>query len=924
MTSDRWTKIQTLFEAVADLADSEREAYLHERCADDPDLYEEVISLLKSDRNVHKLLHGLAIDVVGWTYEQQYIGKRIGPYRILRHIGSGGMSYVFLAEREDGQFRQRVALKLIKRGMESEHIIRRFRSERQILSQLDHPNIARLFDGGITDDGVPYFTMDYVDGIPLDRYCDTHRLSVEERLKLFRIICGAVHYAHGNLVVHRDLKPGNIFVTGDGTPKLLDFGIAKLLGDGEDTMPVTRTGIRVMTPEYASPEQVQQRPITTAADVYSLGIILYELLTGHRPYRLTGSSPAELERIVCTVQPDRPSSIVSLLFPPDGLDDREALTPETLAALRNTTVQRLRKKLRGDLDTICLTALRKEPERRYRSPDQLMQDLQRYASGLPVDARRDTASYRLQKFVKRHRRSVAVSGVVVLMLVSLSAFYTMRLAEERDRAQLEAVKAEQISAFLRGLFEISDPSDARGESVTARELLERGAQRVRAELADQPEIRATMMDVIGTVYHALGLYSEANTMLQEALSTRTSIHGDRHPLVATTLNNLARTYQELGDFAAAEEMFTNALEIQRSYYRGEHEDIAVSTNNLAELRRMQGNIETAEGLFLETLSMYRSLYGDRHPGTANALHSIAVIQNDRGDYEHAEENYRTALDVLKNLYGEYHPDIGNVLTNLASLYRHIGDYAAAEPLYLEALEVRKKVLDADHPDLAYTYNHMGRLYQSTGSYAAAEQAFLEGLRIREKTFGKHHQVTTASLSALANLYEVTENYARSESLYVDTYGIMLEVWGEDHPYIGAALNNIGRVQHALGKLDSAERYLRQSVAHQRKALPEGHVNISRSLLSLGLLLNDTGRASVAEGYLRETLEIREKSLPEGHQMIEAARIALGIACMRSGNIVEAESLLSLAYDSLHSRFGEDHRDTQRAADGLAELRSISK
>lgn len=919
MDSERWNRIQTLFDAALELEISARTVFLQEQCLGDADLYEEVLSLLDADANVHKLLEGLAIDAVGLAYEKQYIGKRIGPYRLIEHLGSGGMSYVFWAERDDGHFKQRVALKLIKRGMESEQILQRFRSERQILSGLDHPNIARLLDGGLSDDGMPYFTMEYVQGTPIDQYCDQHCLSLSDRLNLFGDVCRAVQYAHSNLVIHRDLKPGNIFVSVEGTVKLLDFGIARVLGDGPDDQVLTRTGLRVMTPEYAAPEQVLSAPVTTATDVYALGMVLYELLTGHRPYTLTSSSPALMEQIVCNTQPQRPSSIIFHSRQADTLTDQKELTPQALATKRKISLPRWRNVLRGDLDTICMTALQKEAQRRYQSAEQLLRDIVRFQQGLPISARRETTSYRLKKFIQRHKRGVLVSFLMALILVSLNIYYNLRLTNERDRARLEAAKADQIAHFLTGLFEISDPSVGRGESVTARELLGRGARRIRDELDDQPELQATLMDVIGNVYHALGLYTEAQPLLRQALEIRQSRYEENHPLVAHSLNNLALNLQEQGDFSAAEALFHKALQIQRDHYGAAHEDIAVSLFNLAEIRRMRGDFEQAEQLLLKSHEMYRTLYGEQHKGVAETLHTLAVLQDERGSYDDAEKNYQTALTLFQNLYGEYHPDVGNTYNNFASLYRHKGMYAQAESLYWRALEVRKKILDADHPDLAYTYNHMGRLYQSTERYSEAEQSFREGLRIREAALGKNHPATTASLSALANLFEVTGQFRKAESLYVETYAIMLEVWGEDHHYIGATLNNIGRVQYALKKYDSAENYLRRSIDQLRQALAEDHVNVARPMLTLGNLLMDLGRLQEAGEYLRTALELREKKLPEDHHLTEAARLALGTFYLHSGDYARAETFISKAHEALQRQFGADHRDTRQAALRLAEL-----
>ncbi len=408
---DRWIQIQALFDATLARPKDERTAFLRAACGDDPALYAEVASLLEADDGSHSLLDGSALDAFPEVMLME--GQRVGAYRILHEIGAGGMGTVFLAERADGQFEQRVALKLIKRGMDTEQILQRFRSERQILARLNHPHITRLFDGGLTDDGLPFFAMEYVEGVPIDAYCDVHHLTIEERLHVFRAVGEAVQYVHRNLIVHRDLKPENILITGDGTVKLLDFGIAKVLGNDESAN--TQVGRRVMTPAYAAPEQIRGEPITTATDVYALGLVLYELLSGHRPYRLSGASQVERESLICSSEPSPPSTMVGRV---ETASDRE-VTPATISLTRRTRTDRLRRRLSGDLDTICLKALRKEPERRYISAEQFVEDVRRHLAGLPVMARRETAAYRMQKFIRRHRSGVVAAIILLLGLGTL-------------------------------------------------------------------------------------------------------------------------------------------------------------------------------------------------------------------------------------------------------------------------------------------------------------------------------------------------------------------------------------------------------------------------------------------------------------------------------------------------------------------------
>ena len=430
MDATRWTQIQTLFNAVLEQDPAARDAFLHTACADDPDLLAEVRSLLAADADAHPLLDSLAIEAIALPADLlpdgilPAEGERVGPYRIVEPLGRGGMGAVFLAERADGQFEQQVALKLIRGGAGSAQIVRRFQSERQILARLQHPHIARLLDGGLTEDGQPYFAMEYVDGVPLDQYCEVHDSPIEDRIQLIRAACDAVQSAHRQLVVHRDLKPANILVTVDGQVKLLDFGIAKMLTGAEDAMgdpmgapALTQTGHAVMTPAYAAPEQLRHEPVTTATDVYALGVVLYELLAGERPYDLSGCSPAEIERIVSEQAPRPPSAVAPA---------------------------HRQRRLRGDLDTIVQKALRKEPERRYTSAEALADDLQRHLEGRPVEARPDTAGYRTRKFVQRHRAGVTATAAVVVLIATLVTFYTTQLAQERDQCRNAARESYRL------------------------------------------------------------------------------------------------------------------------------------------------------------------------------------------------------------------------------------------------------------------------------------------------------------------------------------------------------------------------------------------------------------------------------------------------------------------------------------------------
>src|SRR5690606_33623906 len=465
LTRERWQLLRVLLDQALDLPPERRDAFLSEACGDDAALRAELEALLEAEARAGTLLESPVAERAGELVEQlvqaapepdALLGHQVGAYRLLHEIGRGGMGSVYLAERMDGQFEQRVAVKLLRRGLDTDDVLRRFLAERQILASLSHPQIAHLLDGGATPDGRPYLVMEYVEGEPIDVYCDARRLTIVERLARFLGVARAVQYAHRNLGVHRDLQPANILVTAQGGVKLLDFGIAKLLeaGGEAESEQHTLAGFRMMTPEYASPEQVRGEAVTTASDVYQLGLLLYELLAGDRPYRLAGRSPSEIERVICQEQAPRPSTT---LLPRRGTDSGgdpvPRTTPEQAAAARRTTPQRLHRQLRGDLDAIISTALRKEPQERYASAEALVEDLERWLAGQPVRARGDAWTYRARRFAGRHRWALSAAAAFVLLLGAYAATVSVQASRVRRalaQARLEAEKSAEVTEFLIG------------------------------------------------------------------------------------------------------------------------------------------------------------------------------------------------------------------------------------------------------------------------------------------------------------------------------------------------------------------------------------------------------------------------------------------------------------------------------------------
>ena len=549
MSADRWQHTWDLFHQALERPVRERSEWLETACHDVV-LRQEVAALLAAheapggilDEPVAVAANTLLETALEDAPAEQPPPDRIGPYEIVRVLGEGGMGTVYLARRADGEIDRLVALKTVRPDLSTPELIRRFRQERQIAATLVHPSIARLLDVGTDAGGQPYLVMEYVEGEPIDRHCDAGALPLERRLELFRLVCAAVHFAHQRLVVHRDLKPGNILVGADGVPKLLDFGIAKLLeSDGEEDGDATRTAVHLMTPEYASPEQVRGEPVGTASDQYSLGVLLYRLLTGRRPYRTTSSLPHDLARAVCEEEPERPSTAARQAADHDG----EARLPSGLAP------DRLHRRLRGDLDEIVLRALRKEPDRRYSSVAHLAEDLRLYLEGLPVVARRGSTYYRAAKHVRRHRAAFGSAAAAILLIIAAAVTFAVqagRLGRALHRAGREQSRAERVSDFLIDVFKVSDPGQARGSTVTAREILDRGAARITEELHDEPDAAAAMMDVMGQVYANLGLYPRAQELLEAALSQRRAKPEPDDDDVAASLAHLAAVQHARGDY----------------------------------------------------------------------------------------------------------------------------------------------------------------------------------------------------------------------------------------------------------------------------------------------------------------------------------------------------------------------------------------
>ncbi len=796
-----WERVEAAWRAAIDVQPEERRAVLDAACGEDSALRARVEELLTADADSEALIVEAVAFGARRLASESVSGRRVGPYRLEGEIGRGGTSLVFLARREGAPPEEpSIALKLLDRGAaDGGAVVARFEAERRALSALDHPDIARLLDVGIAEDGRPYVALELVDGLPIDAWCSSRGLDLAARVRLFRRVCSAVHAAHQRLVVHRDLKPGNVLVTPDGAPKLLDFGLAKILGDSEG-LPVdpTATALRALTPAYASPEQVRGEPVSTGTDVYSLGVLLFELATGQRPIRTEGLAPSEVERAICEQAP-------------------------SFATVR----------LPVDLENILRMALRKEPERRYGSVAQLAEDLGRFQDGRPVIARPDTWFYRTGKFVRRHRWSVAAACAFVALALSFavsSALQSRRLARERDRA-------ERTAGFLVDLFEISDPSESRGAVVTAREMLDRGAARLRSELADEPEVRASLQETIGHVYQNLGLYSGAKPLLLESLATRRRMFPGDHPEVASSLNRLAVVHALSGDYAAAEPLFREALAIRERLYGGDHPAVISSLSNLALLLHDRGDYATAEPLYRRALELDRM---HPEPDSAAAV-NLGLLLIDRGDYVTAEALVRPALAAIRSQRGKHHPEIARTLGYLGMALQGQRRWNEAERSFRSALAVDQVLQSGIHPDLGRDLHLLGALLLDKGDLRAAGPPLDRAAAIRE------------------------------------------QLLPPAHPELAATWECQGRLALARGKpsdLAVAEDRLGRALAAFRTSFPDGHPSTADALVPLAELRLRQGRCREAKALAEEAVALLTAKLrPTDRRFVRAeAAVAASTKC----------------------------------------------
>jgi eukaryotic-like serine/threonine-protein kinase len=777
ITRNRWSALSPYLDRALELSLAERRSWVASLRLEDPALADDLQTLLDDREALSR--DGFLAGTVASQPNVSVAGHHIGAYTLVSPIGRGGMGTVWLAERSDGRFIGNVAIKLLNLGLIGRAGETRFKREGSILARLTHAHIARLIDAGVSALDQPYLVLEHVEGEHIDEYCDHHALGLEARVRLFLDVLEAVAHAHANLIVHRDIKPSNVLVRTDGEVKLLDFGIAKLIDADADGVSLNATAEdgRALTPEYAAPEQLTGRPITTATDVYALGMLLYVLLGGPRPAAARGGSAAELIKSV--VERDSP---------------------------RLSNVARNGKALRGDLDNIVAKALKKAPEERYSSVSAMADDLRRYLRHEPVSARPDTFAYRTAKFMRRRAGAVAVTAGVVLVIASLIGFYTLRLGSERDHAKLEADKAARISELLTSLLTASDPYPTRDREPTIRNILDTGAERVGKELRDQPAVKAEMMTVIGRVYQRLGLYDKAMPLLEEAVAIG-GARGEHTVQLAQSLNDLGVLRRERGDAVVAAPLLEKALAMRRDLLGREHKDVAVTLVELGRVYQDQGGNDRAEALFREALDIRRRVLGEAHRETATSKSALALLLFNRGDIAAAEPLFRQSLDTSRAVLSDDHPNVGSSWNNLGLVLLNKGDFVGAEPMFRQSLVIKRKHFGVTHPSLAPSLNNLAASLREQGKYEEARSLLEEALAVTRTSLGDSHQSIAGLEVNLARVHLAQSDAATAEKLLRDALRRQQLTLARDDWRLAATKSVLGASLLQLGDYRAAEPLL---------------------------------------------------------------------------------------------------------------------
>jgi len=854
MDAERWERMQRLFHEALEQPSAERRAWLERAAGADPTLVADVLRMLAADERAASPLDRELAQVAEQVLRVDTAELPLtdfGPYRITKLLGEGGMGVVYLARRSD--LGSVAAIKILRDAWLSPARRDRFAAEQRTLAQLNHPSIAQLHDADTLPDGTPWFVMEYVEGIPLTEYCRRHGTSIEGCLELFRAVCEAVQHAHGHAVIHRDLKPSNILVTADGTVKLLDFGIAKHLEDVEGTVDQTRTGLRMMTPAYAAPEQIRGERVGIHTDVYSLGVILYELLAGRPPFDLANKTPAEAMSIVVDQDPERPSAVAR----------RQAAGPRARSA-RHTSW--------ADLDVLVLTAMQKEPLRRYQTVEALVRDVDHYLAGEPLEARPDTVRYRLGKFVRRHRAAVVAAAAVGLVLLGTVVFYTVRLARARNVAVAEAARTQRIQRFMMNLFQGGDEAVGPADSLHVVTLVDRGIEEAR-DLDGEPIVQAELYQTLGTISQQLGNIAQADSLLTLALERRRALLGGDHPDVAEGMVALGQLRMEQARYEEGEQLIREALVIQRRMLPADHPAVLRAMSALGQVLQDRGAYDEAIAVQQELVTRHAA------PGTettdlAQSMSELASTHFYAGHYDTADSLNTQVLAMSRRLYGEHHPMVAEDLINLGASQLERGEYAKAEAFDRQALEITRAWYGDQHPKTAAGLTLLARslVYQKRNDEAKA--MLEEALGIRERVYGPMHPMVASTINELGNIAVAEDRYDEAVAQFSRMVEIYRTAYGEKHYLIGTALSNLASAYNAMKQYGKAEPLFREALAMFEATLPPEHTSTAIAHIKLGRNLLRQRRFAEAAPETLAGYEIIKPQAAPGNGFLRAARIDL--------------------------------------------------
>jgi serine/threonine protein kinase/tetratricopeptide (TPR) repeat protein len=873
---ERWKRIEELFARATKLQRAERESFVRKH-ASDPEELQELLDLVtfafthNGTGPISRAI-GQAVHKCSEQHHRSLLGRVIGQYLIVSVLGRGGSGTVYLGERADKQYSAQVAVKIIDESAAASFGAR-FRAERQILASLNHPNIARLLDAGETEAHQPYLVMEYIHGEPVDQYCDREQLDLRARLELFLQVCGAVQYAHQNLIVHRDIKPANILVTGEAIPKLLDFGIAKLLDASDVTKPsdLTRMNDRLLTPEYASPEQILGKPVTTASDVYSLGVVLYQLLTGLRPYTLSSSSASqlELERAICVTDPMRPSAAVHAAKAAVSSEDEPSIT--TLALARGTTPEKLERSLIGDLDAIIMRALRKEPQLRYSSVEQLIADIRHHLSNEPVQARQGNWVYYTNRFVRRNRLAVAASATFVMFLMGVSAVMSYQRSQTEAALVLatqEKERAEAVSGFMRNMFAAADPFVNFGREQSARDVLDQASRSIETDLNVQPEVRAPLLETIGVAYRRMGMPDRAVPQLESALRLQRQLQPGNNPRTAALLIELAIATREAGQFKQSDQLFSEAQLMTEQSGESNPQVTAKLLVENGRLENLRSNTAQAYKSFTKALELMRQACGPRDPEVGSILSELANILSWSDDLAGAEAAAREAVDIYRSV-AELHPDRIKADYHLAEILLYQGRVAEAAPIFERTLTAQR-LLYKSNSKVADTLASLAQVRMAQGDPKSAEGFVREALSAHHDSGSTAYGKIGYLQTMLGTVLIKQSKFAEAEEVLRGTLDLFAKSLPPDHEYVASAEHYLGEALAGGGKLADAEAAFTASMNRwKRTDAPEWRS--ARSASALGEVLHREGRDQEAERYLVSSLRVITAATGVDRETSEKAR-----------------------------------------------------